>query len=247
MAQTMIPALEVVADLDALTARAVERVLAAMEASPYGFRFGLCGGHTPEGLYRALARPPAEGRVPWERVIVFLGDERRVPDDDPRSNFGFVKRVFLDDVRLPMAGVLKPKAALPDGDAAAAAYEKLLRREMGTTPVDFLLLGLGEDGHIASIFPSSPALDEKDRWVMSVPAPTTVGPRVPRLTLTPVRILEAREVLVLVSGAGKAAAVARALAAEGDERACPARLLHRAGGKVTFLCDRAAAARIALA
>jgi 6-phosphogluconolactonase len=241
----MRPTLQVVPDLAALTTAAIQKVLgAANEAAETrgAFRMALCGGHTPQGLYGALPEPPTTGRMPWDRTLLCLGDERRVPDSDPLSNFGMVKRTLLDRLKAPLAGAYGPDGSNPDGERAAAEYEELLRDELGESGLDLCLLGLGDDGHTASIFPDSPALDEKTRWVLSVPAPTTVAPHVARITLTPALLLQSREVLVLVSGADKAQAMARAMAAEGDERSCPIRILHRALGDVTFLCDRAAAA-----
>jgi 6-phosphogluconolactonase len=152
-----------------------------------------------------------------------------------------VKRTLLDRLKSPLAGAFGPDGANPDGARAAADYEEILRDELGPGGLDLCLLGLGDDGHIASIFPGSPALTEKSRWVLSVPAPTTVPPPLARITLTPVLLLQSREILVLISGPDKAKALARALATEGDEASCPMRILHRATGSVTILCDRAAA------
>jgi 6-phosphogluconolactonase len=237
------PELEVVRDLAALTQVALQRVLHAADEAAVArgsFHMALCGGRTPEGLYAALAEKPAVDRMPWDRTLLVLGDERRVPDSDPRSNFGMVKRVLLDRLRDPLGGAFGPDGSKDDGDRAAADYEELLRDELGTGGLDLCLLGLGADGHIASIFPGSPALTEKTRWAMAVPAPTTTAPPLARITLTPALILQAREILVLVSGADKAPAVALALAPQGEERETPARILHRAVGPVTFLCDAAA-------
>jgi 6-phosphogluconolactonase len=239
------PTLTVVPDLAALTTAAIQRVLgAANEAveTRGSFRIALCGGHTPQGLYGALPEPPNTEKMPWDRTLICLGDERRVPDNNLQSNFGLVKRTLLDRLKAPLAGAFGPDGANADGDRAAEEYEELLRDELGEGGLDLCLLGIGDDGHTASIFPDSPALDEKSRWVLSVPAPTTVPPPIPRITMTPVLLLQAREILVLVSGADKARAVARAMAPEGDERSCPSRILLRAAGAVTFLCDRLSAA-----
>ncbi|HUB09986.1 MAG TPA: 6-phosphogluconolactonase [Myxococcales bacterium] len=235
--------LDVVADLQDLTARAGELVvsLAKRAIARHGaFWVALSGGHTPEPLYRALA---ADERMPWDRTVLCLGDDRRVPETHADSNTGMVRRLLVQRLAHPPP-LLAPDGADADGPRAAASYEAELRRTFGGQPVDLSLQGLGDDGHTASIFPGSPALDERTAWVQAVPAPTTVPPPLPRITMTPAYLVRAHSILLVVAGSSKAEAVARLMAPTGDERACPSRLIHRCEGAVMVMCDRAAAAKL---
>lgn len=235
--------LRILADLQALTVEAEELVTAAATeavARHGAFWLALSGGHTPEPLYRALAGSKS---MPWERAVLCLGDDRRVPESHPDSNAGTIRRLLVT----PLAHAppfLAPDGADPDGPRAAAAYEAELRRAFGGNPLDLSLQGLGDDGHTASVFPGSPVLDEREAWVQAVPAPTTVPPPLPRITLTPAYLVRSRAILLIVSGASKAEAMTRLLAPSGDERTCPSRMIHRCQGQVTVLCDRAAAAQL---
>ena len=189
----------------------------------------LAGGGTPRPVYEALAERPLEDPVPWDRVQVFFGDERAVPPDDPESNFRMASEALLQRVPIPGPNVHRMEAEAADADAAAARYAGLLPQAL-----DVLVLGVGADGHTASLFPGSPALRERSRRV--VPA---TGPKPPqrRLTITPPVIAAARLIVVLAAGSDKAGPVARALKAAGRPDEVPARL---ARDGVWFL-DRAAA------
>jgi 6-phosphogluconolactonase len=190
----------------------------------------LAGGRTPEPVYRALASMPT---VDWSRVAVYFGDERAVPPDDPESNFGMVRSALLTRVPIPGTQVHRMEAERPDRDAAARAYERVL------PPVlDVLVLGIGPDGHTASLFPGSPALDERRRLVLPV---TGAKPPAARLTITPPVIEAARRIAVLASGADKAGAVSRALEGVLTPKDTPAQLARRG----EWFLDRAAAARLA--
>ncbi len=218
-------------------AEEIARAAADAVAARGRFRLVLAGGHTPEALYRLLSSPPWRQRIDWPKVALLFGDERCVPPDDPRSNQRMVRLALLGALAAPPAAYLPMDGAAPD---AAARYEGRLRGELGDDPPDLLLLGLGPDGHTASIFPGSPALEERSRWVVAVPPPTTVPPPIPRLTLTPPLLIRARRTLVLATGAEKQAALARALAETGEERETPARLVRRSEGEVSFFFDPAA-------
>ncbi|MBZ4415391.1 6-phosphogluconolactonase [Myxococcus sp. RHSTA-1-4] len=162
----------------------------------------LSGGGTPGPAYRALA----DMKLPWERVDVFFVDERFVPPDHAESNYRLVEDTLLKPLRLPSSQVFRMEGEREDRDAAARDYEAKL------PPVlDVVLLGMGPDGHTASLFPGHPALEERERRVLAV-----VGPKPPpwRMTLTLPVLLSARAVLNLVAGAGKADAVRRALAGD---------------------------------
>ncbi|MFI5302911.1 MAG: 6-phosphogluconolactonase [Polyangiales bacterium] len=194
----------------------------------------LAGGSTPRPIYERLARPPLGDALPWDRVTWFFGDERCVPSDDADSNAAMVRRAFSVDGASPRARSAQIVAmnGVADPDDAARAYELALPE-----PLDVVLLGAGEDGHTASLFPHAMSLHEATRRVIPV-----VGPKPPprRLTLTPPAIRAARLRVVVATGAGKADVLARALASDGSDDATPVRL-GRAG--IWFL-DAAAAAKL---
>jgi 6-phosphogluconolactonase len=187
----------------------------------------LAGGRSPEPVYRALASGSA---IDWSRVDVYFGDERAVPPDHPDSNYHMVHRALLSRLPVPAGQVHRMEAERVDRDAAALDYERRLPPRL-----DVLLLGMGQDGHTASLFPGSAALDERERRVVAV-----LGAKPPagRLTITPPVIDAARTVAVLATGDDKAAAVARALKGPLDPKAVPVQLARRG---VWFLDHGAAA------
>lgn len=171
------------------------------------FRLVLAGGSTPRTLYRLLADPaqPGHARIDWPSVHVFFGDERAVPPDSADSNFGMARDALLAGVTL---GGIHRIAGEAGAAAAAARYEADLRQHFGAVPVpafDLVLLGLGPDGHTASLFPGSPALAERQRWVVAAPA--GLPPWVERVTLTLPVFDAARALAFLVAGADKAQAL----------------------------------------
>jgi 6-phosphogluconolactonase len=190
---------------------------------------GLAGGRTPNPVYQELA---SQSSVDWQHVDVFFGDERAVPPDHPDSNYRTVHLALLSRVPIPPRQVHRMEAERSDREAAAREYERLLPPRL-----DVLLLGMGPDGHTASLFPGSAALDERHRLVVSV-----VGPKPPaeRLTITPPVIEAARKVAVIATGDEKAAMAARAIEGPFAPKAVPAQLARRG---VWFL-DQAAAARL---
>jgi 6-phosphogluconolactonase len=197
----------------------------------------LAGGTTPLSLYAAMARQGLG--APWERVIFFFGDERLVPMGDARSNFGAVAPLLFTRAPIPVGNIHPMPVEVRPADRAAAVYEEELRDAFGINfgelpRFDLLLLGLGPDGHMASLFPNSPALAETARLVVAVPPPATVEPKVPRLTLTVPVINAARHVIFLVSARGKEQALAGALAGEPDPH-LPASLARPEGGAVWLL------------
>lgn len=241
------PDLRRMADAEEVARAAAEEVaLAAARADAARGRFtlALAGGSTPRRLYALLAdaRAPFRARVPWERTHVFFGDERPVPPEHPDSNYRMAREALLD--RVPVASVHR----IPGEDPAAAeAYEDELRRFFEVPPggppprLDLVLLGLGEDGHTASLFPGSDALGERRRWVA---APLVARLGVHRLTLTLPVLDRAREVLFLVAGADKAEALARVLAPAAGAPALPAALVRPEAGPPRWIVDLAAAARL---
>ena len=199
----------------------------------------LSGGSTPRASYELLATQYRD-RVPWAQVHLFWGDERVVPSTDPRSNARMAREAFVDRVPCPPANVHPVPVGLPSADAAALRYEETLRAHFpGGRPVfDLALLGLGEDAHTASIFPGSPALAEPVRWVMAVEAPAEPPQRI---TLTMRALSSAAQIFVLVSGAGKAEALRRALDPASAPARYPAAALQGVAGRVVWWTDRAAA------
>ena len=189
----------------------------------------LAGGRTPEPVYRELA---SVSSIDWSRVDVFFGDERAVPPDHSESNYLMVHRVLLSRVPVPASQVHRMEAERGDREAAAREYERVLPPRL-----DVLVLGMGPDGHIASLFPGSAVLDERQRLVVPV-----VGAKAPvdRLTITPPVIEAARGVAVIATGEDKAAMVARAIEGPLAPKEVPAQLARRG----SWFLDEAAAGRI---
>ena len=189
----------------------------------------LAGGTTPRAVYRRLAKL---GEIPWEKLDVYFGDERAVSPDDPQSNYRMARESLLDAVPIPSAQVHRMPAERADREATAAEYAAHLPQRL-----DLIILGIGEDGHTASLFPGSAALQERRRKVVVVE-----GSKPPpwRLTVTPPVISQALEKIVLASGSGKAGAVAQALEGPDEPDRCPAQLARDG----TWILDRAAAAAL---
>jgi 6-phosphogluconolactonase len=217
-------------DLAATAASWLARGLASAAASSGGASLALSGGSTPAPVYRRLATLPG---IPWERIEIFFGDERAVPPDHPSSNYRMASETLLSVVPIPREHIHRMEAEQPDLDLAARSYEAQL-----PPALDLLILGLGSDGHTASLFPHAPALAETGRRVVRV---TGGEPLVQRLTVTPPVIGAAKLLLMLAAGAEKAEAVALALEGPYNPPAVPAQLARRG----TWVVDRAAAALLA--
>jgi 6-phosphogluconolactonase len=196
----------------------------------------LAGGSTPKAMYEVLALEYA-GRIDWSRIHVFFGDERTVPPDHDDSNYRMATETLLDQV--PVGSVHRMRGELPP-DEAAEAYEEELRtffRTQETPRFDLILLGVGGDGHTASLFPETSALEVHDRLVVANPVlklDTT------RITLTVPIINAARAVVFLVAGDDKAEAIEKILEDDADARAYPARLIQPAG-ELEWMLDQSAA------
>jgi len=203
------------------------------DAARSGGHLVLTGGSTPATAYElAAARAPD-----WSRVELWWGDERCVPPDDERSNYGMARRTLLDHVSAQPVAVHRMRGEL-GRDAGAEEYD----RELGELArFDLVLLGLGPDGHIASLYPEQPTLDETERRVLGAEA--KLEPYVDRITLTLPMLRAARAVLFLVAGEDKADAVARAFAGE-PSRATPGSLVRAISGSTTAVLDHAAASRL---
>jgi len=233
MSEAATPEIVVAADLAALveaTAARIRQVAAAAIAARGRFRVALAGGSTPRALYPALA----DG-VDWARTQVFFGDERAVAPDDTQSNYRMARETLLDRAAVPATAVHRWHAEAADLDAAARDYERTLRAGAQPPWLDLALLGLGPDGHTASLFPGTSALAETSRLAVAVDVPALGGRR---LTLTYPALLGAGAVFFLVAGGGKAAALADVLHPTSTLPA--ARIVHGAA-PVSIFCDRAAA------
>jgi 6-phosphogluconolactonase len=209
----------------------------------------LAGGSTPRSMYARLAAPPHVSSVDWSRVQVLWGDERCVPPDHEASNYRMACEALLDHVPIPEASVHRIHGEDDPADAAAV-YERVIRRVLRTPSgpppaarIDLVLLGVGEDGHTASLFPGHAAAHDNPAWVRAVYVPASAAVAAWRVTLTPVIINAAAEVAFLVSGAAKAPIVRQVL--EGPRNGpleLPAQLIAPAAGRVRWFLDAAAAA-----
>jgi 6-phosphogluconolactonase len=184
---------------------AVARAFVSAAAVYDPFAVALTGGTTPEPLYHLLATTH-RSFIPWQRVHLFWSDERYVAPGHPESNVGMARRALIDHIPIPEANVHPPNTVLTDPEESAAAYEAEIRAFLGPEPrFDWMLLGLGEDGHVASLFPGGEATKQRERLVVAVrdsPKPPPV-----RLTMTPPLINRSREIHMLVTGASKRKAV----------------------------------------
>jgi 6-phosphogluconolactonase len=222
-------------DLPALAAAAALRFAAAARsavAQRGEFVVALSGGRTPQALYEALSGPPPAAPVPWADTHLFWGDERCVPPDDVRSNYFLARAHLLSRVPVPPRQVHPAPADAPPPEAAARWEAELRgffasRQPQAAFPAfDLILLGVGTDGHVASLFPGDPALAERERWTAAVAA--RGDPPVARLTLTLPLLLAAREILVLAAGREKVAVLEAVAAGEAATRGLPvARLARR--------------------
>jgi 6-phosphogluconolactonase len=231
----------VILDDDAAAARwAAEWLLASAAGSDGEAVICLAGGSTPRMAYRLLAEPPLRDRFPWQRVHWVFGDERMVPHDHERSNYRMVREALFDRVAIPAGHVHPVPTELGDAATAAAAYEKTLMQLYGAAQrgrakplFAATLLGIGEDGHTASLFPGSAALKEAQRWTASV---LPGGGLEPRVTLTRPALESSAELVFLATGAAKRGILKRLWQAEN----LPAASIHPVG-RLRWVVDHAAA------
>jgi len=258
----------VVADKAAMSETAAERITSAVQSAVAAGRFAslsLTGGSGPDLLYQFMAdaNRPWRRAIDWSRVDLFWGDERAVPPDDPQSNFGLANRLLIQHVPIPAAQVHRVRGELPAEDAGRL-YDALLRRRRAETAgplFDVMLLGIGANAHIASLFPDSPLLDRgheesalpqktesgADLW--GPPQDLAIGIYVPeisqwRITMTSAALLDSAAIVMIASGASKAEAVAAAIEGREDTSRYPAQLLRAAGDRVEWIIDAAASARL---
>lgn len=230
----------ILADPAAQAQAAAERVITRIAANSGRVAICLSGGSSPKQLFELLATDAYRGRIPWDRVHWFMGDERFVAADDHRNNMTVARQAFLDKCA-PAANVHPILTDTPTPADAARRYEGELKSFYGANEFDparplfdLVMLGVGPDGHTASLFPGYPALEETRRWVTEVPE-AHVEPFVPRVTLTLPALASCREMIFEASGAGKRAILTRVFAGED----LPANRA-RSEGETVWLLDQAA-------
>jgi 6-phosphogluconolactonase len=236
-------------DADDLAARAanlfIQEAVAAITARGR-FTVALSGGSTPEKMYTLLAAPDRQSQVDWDRVYVFFGDERAVPADDPRSNFGMAQRTLLAGGAITADHVFPVPTEGRSAAEAASEYAAILSRFFGLPAdgpppaFDLILLGLGDDGHTASLFPGKPALQVRDAWVTSS-SPGVLPPPVNRVTFTFPILNAARHAVFLAAGEKKASVVREVLDGSPSVAMHPAVDVHPSDGTLTWMLDTAAA------
>ena len=239
-------------DKESLISGAADLVieLAAQAIAARGrFTLALSGGNTPRPVYARLATAGYRDRIDWSKVSIFFGDERCVPPDHPQSNYLMVRTALLDQVPIPLGNVYRIQGDEAP-DKAAADYTDVLQRTFGSDAVtggpspegfDLILLGMGDNGHTASLFPGLAAVTETKRWVMALYV-EVVG--MWRVTMTPVIINAARQVAFLVSGAQKAEMLQRVLEGPYQPVVLPSQIIKPVSGELHWLLDQPAAARL---
>lgn len=245
------PRIQIVADLQELSTVAAEHfVRLATEAVLDKGRFtvALSGGSTPESLYQLLANEnePYRAQLRWKNIHFFWGDERHVPPDHPDNNYRMANQAMLSKVPVPLENVHRIPSELADAHQAADEYEQTLSKffklAKGQYPrFDLILLGMGSDGHIASIFPNSDVIKEKVRLVVATWSEKSQSYRI---TLTPPVLQSAAAITLLVSGAEKSDALREALKGNYHPERLPAQILRQTNANVLWLVDRPAAQRL---
>jgi len=240
--------LKVYRDADRLAEKAAARIArAAAESIRHRGRFTLvlAGGSTPRKTYSLLAGGEGDVSLDWSRTFLFFGDERHVPPDDPRSNYRMAHESLLAIAPIAADQVLPIETDLPTAGQCADSYSSALVKffglPTGSMPIfDLILLGLGDDGHTASLFPGAKALDVNDRIATSSP-PGVLPPPVDRITLTYPALNAARQVMFLVAGANKAEALRDIVEGGAGRQKRPAAGIRPESGRLTWLVDQAAA------
>ena len=234
-------------DANTLSHEAAQYVvrLADEAISDHGrFSIALSGGTTPKVLYGLLGNEPYSNQIDWSHVEIFWSDERCVPPDSSDSNYQLAQEVLLSKIPIQANQIHRMPADQTDRDAASQAYAQEIQRVLGTNGIpafDLLQLGMGPEGHTASLFPHQPSLQEQQRLVMPVNVPK---PPPPRLTFTPPLLNAARHILFLVTGADKADALQAVLESGYQPEEYPAQIVRPAHGEVTWMLDTAAAGKL---
>lgn len=233
-------------DLEALSAAAAEIIVAIARENVRErgrFSIALAGGNTPKRTYQLLVERHRD-EIDWSRWQVLFGDERFVPNDDKRSNYKMARDALLADAPIPADHIHPIPTDTPTVGDSADAYERTVQQVLAgdgapQSAIDLVLLGVGPDGHTASLFPDSPVLAEQTHWARAVQAPTTVMPAVPRVTLTLPCLNGARNVLFLIAGDDKRPVIAEILNGGDAARRYPAAMV-RAAGRTVWLIEQSA-------
>ncbi len=234
------PCLEIYPDIDALFNAAAERIAAILEAGlqdKESMTLVLTGGKTPKPVYEILSLPQYNNRIDWTRIHFFWGDERCVPPDHPESNFGMAWKALISKIHIPPVHIHRILGELDDASRAASLYEVEIHNTLpglGVPSLDLVLLGMGEDGHTASLFPAT-RWDE-ERLVVANRVPQSGANRV---SMTPCLLNEAQAVIFLTAGLNKAKALASVL--EDPDSVLPAVRIRPAHGSLMWMIDRSAA------
>ena len=248
------PDIVVVADPEAAAAEAAERIARTLTGAVERrgrADWATTGGSTPIGIYRRLIVPPLRDRVPWDRVHTWWGDDRLVPPEDDLSNRRSFEELMLGvgELSIPRDHVHPFETGGPDREAERVAtiladelHAADLPQADGWPVLDLILLGIGGDGHLLSVFPGSAAFGST-AWALAIPAPTHIEPHVERVTLNPALIGVAREILFVATGASKATVMGEIYGPVDDPQRWPAQLARRPGA--TWILDAAAAAELA--
>lgn len=235
-------------DGDLLGAKAAEFVAACAQQAVHErgrFVLALSGGSSPAGMYTCLAEHDRKAVVSWAKTFVFFSDERFVAHSDERSNYGLARRLLLSQVPIPLQQIFAAPTHVATAADAAALYSAALAAFFSASPTspprfDLILLGMGDDGHTASLFPGSPAIQEEDAWVTSS-QPMGLPPFVDRVTFTYPTINAARHVGFLVSGAKKAELLRTVMEGQVGRDVYPAAGVRPVDGHLTWIVDKAAA------
>ncbi len=251
MDEPTMPELKILPDTRSVAHVAADAIVSAAEsaiAARGHFTIALSGGNTPENLYRLLATEQYRAQIDWANTYIFWGDERCVPPDHRDSSYRMAREALLDHVPLPAGNIFRMRGE-DEPHSAAEAYEQGLRdfftrREADVLVqprFDLILLGMGDDGHTASLFPNTDAVDERSRWVIAHYVPRV---EMWRISLTAPAINAARQIMFLVTGAGKADTLREVLTGPHRPRQLPAQLVQPVDGRLIWLVDQAAAARL---
>lgn len=234
-------------DTDSLSheaARYIVRVANESITAHGRFTLALSGGSTPRKLYGLLGSEPYSSQIDWALVDLFWSDERCVPPDNEESNYAMAEQVLLSRIPIPASQIHRMPADQPDCDTASYAYTVDMQKTMGSDGVpsfDLIQLGMGPEGHTASLFPHQPSLHEQQRLVMPVTVPK---PPPARLTFTPRILNGATHILFLVTGEKKAGAVQAVVEGEYNPEEYPAQIIQPTRGEVTWMLDTAAATKL---